>query len=100
MSLGLQCAVLAVVGSISGFAAHRFSASLRGSLKLQFTLRYFLEGLLIAPGIALALFFIHQRGLSLNLFDLAWLDSALILPYAGARIAAHRSSASRRVRRA
>jgi len=99
MSLALQCVLLAVVGAISGFAVHRLSASVRGSLKKQFVIRYFLEGVPITPGIALALFFIRQRGPSSNLFDFASLETALILPYVGVRIAAHRSGASRRMRR-
>src|SRR5207248_9718629 len=85
----LEYAILATVGIVCGFAAHRLAASLRGTVSRQLVLRYFLEGMAIAPGIALVGFFLGQRPVPPNLFQLLGVGGAFRVPYASARIVAY-----------
>src|SRR2546422_3973256 len=87
----LEYAILAAAGVVSGFAAHRLTASARGTVGRQLVLRYFLEGIVIAPGIALVGFFLGQRPVPPNLFQMLGVSGAFIVPYAAARIATYRS---------
>ena len=95
----LEYAILATVGIACGFAAHRLAASLRGTVSRQLVLRYFLEGMAIAPGIALVGFFLGQRPVPPNLFQMLGVGGAFSVPYAAARIAAYRSGMARSARR-
>ncbi len=94
-----ECAVLATVGVVCGVAAHRLAASLTGTIGRQLVLRYFLEGMAIAPGIALVGFFLGQRPVPPNVFQMLRVAGAFIVPYAAARIAAYRSGMARSARR-
>jgi len=94
-----QYALLAVAGLITGVAAHRISASVRGSVTRHLILRYLIEGIAILPGIALMGFVLGQRGASRNLFDFVRVFGAFFVPHVAGRIGAHTAVASRRVRR-
>ena len=95
----MEYAILAAAGVVSGFAAHRLTASARGTVGRQLVLRYFLEGIVIAPGIALVGFFLGQRPVPPNLFQMLGVSGAFIVPYAAARIATYRSGTARSARR-
>src|SRR5258706_14675494 len=95
-----QYALIAVAGLITGFAAYRISASVRGSVTRHFALRYLIEGIAILPGIALMGFVLGQRGASGNLFDFVRVFGVFFVPHAAARIGAHTALTSRPVRRA
>jgi len=99
MSSLFQYALLVAVGLITGFAAHRLSASVRGSITRHLILRYLVEAIAIVPGVALMGFVLGQRGESANLFDFLRVGGAFFVPHVAARIRAHAASASRRVRR-
>src|SRR5213593_4372618 len=87
----LEYVILASVGTVCGFAAHRLASSLRGTVGRQLVLRYFLEGIAITPGIALVGFFLGQRPLPPNLVRMLGLGGAFVVPYAAARIARRES---------
>ena len=95
----LEYAILATLGIMCGFAAHRLAASLRGTVGRQLVLRYFLEGIAITPGIALVGFFLGQQPLPAKLFQMLGLGGAFVVPYAAARIVTYRSGMARSARR-
>src|SRR5205823_13034456 len=95
----LEYAILAAVGVVSGFAAHRLAASVRGTVGRQLVLRYFLDGMAIAPGIALVGFFLGQRPVPPNVFQMFGVSGAFIVPYVAAGIATYRSGTARSARR-
>src|SRR5438034_2194852 len=76
----LEYVILASVGTVCGFAAHRLASSLRGTVGRQLVLRYFLEGIAITPGIALVGFFLGQRPLPPNLVRMLGLGGAFVVP--------------------
>jgi len=95
----LEYVILASVGTVCGFAAHRLASSLRGTVGRQLVLRYFLEGIAITPGIALVGFFLGQRPLPPNLVRMLGLGGAFVVPYAAARIVTYTSGMARSARR-
>ena len=99
MSPTFQHTLLALVGVLSGLAAHRFSGAVRGSLKKHVLLGSVVESIAAAPGIILAMLFLNRRGPSVNLFVMLGLVGAFVLPYAVTRIGVYRFSASRSARR-
>ena len=92
-------ALLAALGLFTGLAAHRLSASVRGSITKHIIVRYLIEAIAIIPGVALMGYVIGQVGPSRNLFDILRAGGAFFVPHALARLGAHRAARSRRVRR-
>ena len=99
MSSLFQYALLAAVGLITGFAASRLSASVRGTITRHLIVRYLIEALAIVPGVALMGFVLGQRGEASNLFDFLRVGGAFFVPHVAARIGAHRATVSHRMRR-
>ena len=99
MSALSQYALLVAVGAVTGFAAQRTTASVRGSITRHLIVRYLLEAIAILPGVVLMGFVLGRRGESGRVFDFLLVAGAFFVPHVAARIGTHRAGASRRARR-
>jgi len=88
----VQYALLAVVGVLSGLAAQRLSAAVRGSITTRIIRKSLLEGFALVPGIALTSEVLSHRAPGAGPF-------AFLLPYVATRLAVYRSIAARSARR-
>jgi len=95
----VQYALLAVVGVLSGLAAQRLSAAVRGSITTRIIRKSLLEGFALVPGIALTSEVLSHRAPGAGPFAMFAAAGAFLLPYGATRLAVYRSIAARSARR-
>ncbi len=90
MPFAFQYAVLATIGLVSGYVAHRLVTSARGSLKRRLLLDRQLDGLAALPGMSLVVL-LAQRLPQATMGGYARFGAAFFAPFLVARVATHYS---------